>query len=134
MPRCFPRNDPDLFIEYPPLSLRSLIFQPPIVYEPYHQMYGWGSGEQFFKWTDWKPTEPFLPGTRLRNTKLPLPGRKKRFLIHQAGPAGMEDSIAPKSQLQEWLESTKAKTGPPKGGAKGGAKGKQKGKGKKGKK
>lgn len=133
MSRCYPSDDCNVYIEYPPLSYGAPTFRPPLVYEQRHEIYSWGygtyPGQQYAMWTDWKDG-PFLPGTRLRNTKLPIAGQKRLFPIHQAGPAGMEVAAPPEFDLKTWLESTKTGTESAKPG-KVGAKGKGKKKGKK---
>lgn len=137
MSRCYPSDDCNFYTERVPLTHGTPTFRAPIVYEPYHQIYSWGygtyPGQQYATWTAWTDG-PFLPGTRLRQVKkLPTPGQRRLFPIHQTGPAGMDYATVPDFDLKQWLESTKkAKEGSNAG--KGGAKGKGKGKAKKGKK
>lgn len=104
--RCYPNNDCQMYIEDPNSDFPTVgIRHRPDLTKNYPKfIYSWRHGPQYEKWTKWDEG-PYLPGTRLRKTSLPVAGQMPRYLINRSRPAGFGVPKAPaKFNLKEWLD------------------------------
>lgn len=130
--RCYPKNDCQMYAEYPSSNFPTVgIRHRPDIAKNYPKIiYSWHSGSQYEKWTGWDKG-PYLPGTRLWKTSLPVAGQMPRYRINQAKPAGFNMAKSVEFDIKEWIDWLRVNCGSGKGLAKDGKSKKDK-KGKKG--